>query len=210
MGRRNQHSAVEFDKLVFGQIETFLADSPADQLSLRKVATLIGYAPSTLVSVYGSYADLLLRINARTLELLNQQLTQVIDNKNLTPHEKLSALAMAYFDFATVHTHRWQLIFTLTMPTANHATDEMPLPQWIQSAIDYSFDLLVNCLEVLNPQKSLEQRQIASRVLWSGVHGITVLSLADKLFLNQHCDGEVLITSLVENMLLGWAGKPVD
>ena len=203
MGRRNQHNSVEFDELVLSKVEAFLDHSPARELSLRKVASLIDYAPSTLVSVYGNYANLLLRVNARTLNILNQQLSASLgsrlkaDSPDIV-RSKLEHLAYAYYDFAQHHSHRWQLIFDLRMPGND------PLPQWMQTAIDHSFELLVLCLAQLNPNKSAEQQQLTSRVLWAGVHGITQLSLGDKLFLNQHSDGQVMIRSLLDNYLATW------
>jgi hypothetical protein len=203
MGRRNQHNQAEFDELVLSKVEAFLVHSPARELSLRKVASLIDYAPSTLVSVYGNYANLLLRVNALTLNALNQQLSACLGSRlqaDSPPivREKLDSLAQAYYAFAQQNPHRWQLIFDLRMPGND------PLPQWMQSAIDHSFELLVHCLKLLNPSKTPEQQQLASRVLWSGVHGITQLSLGDKLFLNQHSDGKVMISSLLDNYLATW------
>jgi AcrR family transcriptional regulator len=204
MGRRNQHNPAEFDELVLLKVEAFLVHNPASALSLRKIASLIDYAPSTLISVYGNYANLLLRVNARTLSQLNQQLSACLGSRlkadtTVVVSEKLAQLALTYFTFAQKHSHSWQLIFDLRMPGND------PLPQWMQAAIDHSFELLVMCLKQLNPNKSDEEQHLASRVLWSGVHGITQLSLGDKLFLNQHSDGKTMIRSLLENYLATWA-----
>lgn len=204
MGRRNQHNPTEFDELVLTKVEEFLVRKPARELSLRKVATLIDYAPSTLVSVYGNYANLLLRVNARTLKALNQQLSATLGSRVGSPdehvvQEKLYQLALTYFEFARQHPHQWQLIFDLRMP------GEDPLPDWIQSAIDYSFDLLMICLKQMNSHKTEQELLLASRVLWSGVHGITQLALGDKLFLNQHGDGPQMLRSLLDNYLTTWA-----
>ena len=203
MGRRNQHDAAEFDELVLSKVEAFLDQRPARELSLRKIATLVDYAPSTLVSVYGNYANLLLRVNARTLKALNTTLLSSLgtDHDRQDPHlaiNKLKQLALAYYRFACRQPHRWQLIFDLRMP------GEAPLPEWMQSAIDQSFTLIGRCLAGANPAKTTEQQRTASRVLWAGVHGITQLSMGDKLFMNQTGEGEVLIDSLLDNYLITW------
>ncbi|MEZ9706723.1 TetR-like C-terminal domain-containing protein, partial [Vibrio breoganii] len=44
----------------------------------------------------------------------------------------------------------------------------------------------------------------ASRVLWSGVHGITLLSVDDKFFAAEPIDGKELINNLVSNYLTNW------
>lgn len=204
MGRRNQHNPSEFDELVLTKVEEFLVHKPARELSLRKVATLIDYAPSTLVSVYGNYANLLLKVNARTLKTMNQQLSACLGSRLQSDcpsvaTDKLNQLALGYYEFAQKHPNHWQLIFDLRMP------GEDPLPQWMQNAIDHSFELLMQCLTQINPSKTAEDVQLACRVLWAGVHGITQLSLGDKLFLNQNSEGTTMIRSLIENYLSTWA-----
>jgi hypothetical protein len=44
----------------------------------------------------------------------------------------------------------------------------------------------------------------ASRVLWAGVHGITLLSVDDKFFTSEPIDGGVLIKDLISNYLKSW------
>ena len=41
------------------------------------------------------------------------------------------------------------------------------------------------------------------KTLWASVHGITLLSIDDKLFVNSGMDGRMMIQSLVENFMSG-------
>ncbi|MEO0890164.1 MAG: TetR/AcrR family transcriptional regulator, partial [Pseudomonadota bacterium] len=41
-------------------------------------------------------------------------------------------------------------------------------------------------------------------VLWSGVHGITLLSVDDKFFSSEPIDGKELIDNLISNYLISW------
>lgn len=47
MARRNDHTREELVSMTLEQVKNFLADHPHHALSLRKVAAMIGYVPST-------------------------------------------------------------------------------------------------------------------------------------------------------------------
>ena len=70
MARRNDHTREELVSITINEVNTFLENKPYHELSLRKLASLIGYVPSTLVNIFGSYDLLLLEVNARTLDLI--------------------------------------------------------------------------------------------------------------------------------------------
>lgn len=197
MGRRNDHNPDEFNELVLTQVEDFLTRLPASELSLRKVAKLIGYAPSTLVHTYSNWSMLLLRVNARTLDRLLNTLSSLADS---TPdHEqRLYAIAKTYLDFACKQPHLWALVFEHKLPAG---TD---IPDWMQSRINRLFDLVSQCLEGMNPSKSVQQTQLSANTLWASVHGITLLTLDDKLSLNMTNDPKIMLSDLLDSYLLSW------
>ncbi|MFZ6044328.1 TetR/AcrR family transcriptional regulator, partial [Vibrio natriegens] len=83
-------------------------------MSLRKVAAMIGYVPSTLVNVFGNYNLLLLHAVAQTLDELFAE-AEAEMKKATSPEEALQKLAYCYLDFASRNPYRWQLIFQHTM-----------------------------------------------------------------------------------------------
>ncbi len=78
MARRNDHTREELIALTLETVKEFLADHSYHELSLRKLANMIGYVPSTLVNVFGSYNLLLLHAVAQTLDELSQEAMQVV------------------------------------------------------------------------------------------------------------------------------------
>ena len=70
MARRNDHTREELISITLNTVKEFLNDNSYHELSLRKVANMIGYVPSTLVNVFGSYNLLLLHAVAQTLDEL--------------------------------------------------------------------------------------------------------------------------------------------
>lgn len=196
MARRNDHSREELIEMTLNCVEDFLKTQPYHSLSLRKIASMIGYVPSTLVNVFGSYNILLLHVVGRTLDDLRHQATEKL--AHIThPDTALSALAHLYLDFATANPYRWQLVF-------EHSMKGDKLPEWQSDRIQSMTGIIESLLKQLSPQKAEKEVVEASRVLWAGVHGITLLSVDDKFFTSEPVNGAVLIDNLLSGYLQSW------
>ncbi|EJL6262024.1 TetR/AcrR family transcriptional regulator [Vibrio cholerae] len=196
MARRNDHTREELVALTLDRVKQFLDTHSYHELSLRKVATMIGYVPSTLVNVFGNYNLLLLHVVAQTLDELAQEAQQAVKSTTY-PKDALYQLAYCYHDFAKKNPYRWQLIF-------EHNMNGEMLPEWQVQRINNMTSMLEDLLKVIAPLRSEQEVLQASRVLWSGVHGITILSVDDKFFANEPIDGNALINNLLNHYLANW------
>ncbi|EPA0455561.1 TetR/AcrR family transcriptional regulator [Vibrio fluvialis] len=196
MARRNDHTREELVSLTLKTVKEFLGSHSYHELSLRKIATMIGYVPSTLVNVFGNYNLLLLHVVAQTLDELSSEAKAVVSQCK-DPEQALYQLAYCYHDFAQKNPYRWQLIF-------EHNMNGEVLPEWQAERIDAMTSMLEGLLKVIAPQRSDSEILRTSRVLWSGVHGITLLSVDDKFFAAEPIDGKALIEDLLSNYLANW------
>ncbi|MCE7623522.1 TetR/AcrR family transcriptional regulator [Vibrio fluvialis] len=196
MARRNDHTREELVSLTLKTVKEFLGSHSYHELSLRKIATMIGYVPSTLVNVFGNYNLLLLHVVAQTLDELSSEAKAVVSQCK-DPEQALYQLAYCYHDFAQKNPYRWQLIF-------EHNMNGEVLPEWQAERIDTMTSMLEGLLKVIAPQRSDGEILRTSRVLWSGVHGITLLSVDDKFFAAEPIDGKALIEDLLSNYLANW------
>ncbi|EKO3399911.1 WHG domain-containing protein [Vibrio fluvialis] len=196
MARRNDHTREELVSLTLKTVKEFLGSHSYHELSLRKIATMIGYVPSTLVNVFGNYNLLLLHVVAQTLDELSSEAKAVVSQCK-DPEQALYQLAYCYHDFAQKNPYRWQLIF-------EHNMNGEVLPEWQAERIDTMTSMLEGLLKVIAPQRSDSEILRSSRVLWSGVHGITLLSVDDKFFAAEPIDGKALIEDLLSNYLANW------
>ncbi|MCG9720455.1 TetR-like C-terminal domain-containing protein [Shewanella sp. Isolate7] len=176
MARRKEHTHDEIRAMAIAAVLQHLAVEPLDSLSLRKVAQVVGYVPSTLVNLFGSYQGLLLAVAELTLDQLYQRLASNAQVSQAYDSNPLEAMANAYQQFAFEQPRAFQLIFELK------ATDELGLSEHHARLIAQLFALIESCLGELLPELSGEQRLLASRALWGGVHGLVCLALDDKLF----------------------------
>ncbi len=197
MARRNDHTREELVSLTLATVKDFLEENSYHDLSLRKIANMIGYVPSTLVNVFGNYNLLLLHAVAQTLDELSQASIAATSGCK-DAHEALFELAYCYHDFAQQHPYRWQLVF-------EHNMNGAELPDWHAKRIDGMTGMLESLLAQFAPNRTESEVLQASRVLWSGVHGITLLSVDDKFFSSEPVDGKALISNLLSNYLNNWS-----
>lgn len=196
MARRNDHTREELVNLTLITVKDFLEENSYHDLSLRKIANMIGYVPSTLVNIFGNYNLLLLHAVAQTLDELSQASLEATSDSE-DAREALFKLAYCYHDFAQQHPYRWQLVF-------EHSMNGDALPEWHAKRIDGMTGMLESLLAQLAPDRTESEIIQASRVLWSGVHGITLLSVDDKFFSSESVDGKALISNLLSNYLINW------
>ncbi|UKA02593.1 TetR/AcrR family transcriptional regulator [Photobacterium damselae] len=196
MARRNDHTREELVNMTLEQVKNFLNEHPHHELSLRKVAAMIGYVPSTLVNVFGNYNLLLLHAVAQTLDEMSKE-AEASMKEATSAEDALRRLAYCYLEFATQHPYRWQLIF-------QHTMNGEDLPEWQSERIDNMTGMLEALIRQITPNKSEDEILEASRVLWAGVHGITLLTVDDKLFTSTPVDGKALIDNLLSTYLNTW------
>ncbi|KKD01426.1 MULTISPECIES: TetR/AcrR family transcriptional regulator [Photobacterium] len=196
MARRNDHTREELISMTLEQVKKFLSEHPHHELSLRKVAAMIGYVPSTLVNVFGNYNLLLLHAVAQTMDELFAEAEKQLQQSESTT-DALRKLAYCYLNFAIDNPYRWQLIF-------QHTMNGEELPEWQNQRINNMINMLESLIRQLIPDQSETAVMEASRVLWAGVHGITLLTVDDKLFTATPVDGKALIDNLLDTYLNNW------
>nr|WP_086938153.1 TetR-like C-terminal domain-containing protein [Thaumasiovibrio occultus] len=196
MARRNDHTREELMELALDNVSAFLEDQPHHNLSLRKVAGMIGYVPSTLINVFGSYDLLLLAMVGKTLDMLTSEAKEAMAATS-SPRAAIHALAHCYLDFARQNPYRWQLIF-------QHSMSGQALPDWQNRRISLLTDVLETQVRALTNLDDAREVQTISRVLWAGVHGITLLAVDNKLFADDSLSGAALIDNLLDNYLARW------
>ena len=199
MARRSDHSRVELREMALAAAEQIVVEQGHEGLSARKVASAIGYTVGTLYLVFENLDDLILHINARTLDRLHARMiasqSQCDDARDC-----LLQLGQVYIRFASDDPHRFALVF------AHRNVDDRGIPAWYQEKITRMFALVEEALEPLAKQHTRDAITQASRALWGGVHGICILALADNPGIAGADSVQDLTQSLISNYLKGFTG----
>lgn len=199
MARRSDHSREEIKELALNATEEIEAEAGFQALSARKVASAIGYTVGTIYLVFKNLDDLIMQVNARTLETLFKEVS-VHQSKN-NQKENLVQFGRAYYDFAQKNPHLWSLIFE------HHVAGGGDINPDLGERIQTLFDLVESEIQSLNVKKDKAEIHAASLALWSGVHGITILAITDKLFMADGISPQEMIDQLINNFLTGYCPK---
>lgn len=164
-------------------------------LSTRKVAADIGYAVGSLYLVFKNLDDLILHVNGSTLDELRGSL-EATASRCKNPESCVLAVAREYIRFAFGHRALWSLVFE--HPAAQ------PSPVWYRDKVTRIFEMIEGLLRSAAPDRADKDLQLAARALWSGVHGASVLGLAERLDQSGLAAAEKIAASLVTNYLVGF------
>ena len=197
MARRSDHSREELREMVLTAAEKIVVEQGYEGLSARKVATAIGYTVGTLYLVFENLDDLILNINARTLDRLHARLSEIQASTD-DASNYLMQLGQAYILFADDDPHRWAMVFE------HRSSDGQAVPEWYREKITRMFAMVEEGLEPLAKGRSRREVTQAARALWGGVHGICILALTDNLGIVGVDSVQGLTQSLISNYLKGF------
>ena len=195
MARRSQHSLEELKAMVLDTAENIVVEEGFSALKVRKIAMEIGYTVGSIYMVFANMADLIMHINARTLDAIVTQLEQAQD---CSEEQSIETMAMAYLSYAIQNFNRWRNIFDYRLSAGAE------IPNWYQEKVDHVFAPVEARFAELAPELTEEHRKLAARALWCGVHGICVLSVTGKQDKAEIKEIEEMIVLLVRNFMRGW------
>lgn len=198
MARRNDHSREEIQGMAIDATRTLISREGLEGVSARKVAQNIGYTVGTLYQNFENIHELILHANAFSLTQLLAELEQAY-RQEPRPLPRITNIANTYLKFGLHHEKQWAAIFRHTLPR------NFIMPDWYQARIDALFALIEQAVRELAPRRDKKQIQLASRTLWSSVHGICILHIGDKLYSDQIATPSILLQSLITNYLTAWA-----
>ena len=194
MARRSEHSQAQIREMVLSAAENIVIEEGFNALTVRKVAMDIGYTVGSIYMVFANMDDLIMHIKGRTLDEISEQLHNAEAGETVEEH--IQHLADIYLAFAHRNFNRWRMIF--------EAINNAPIPEWYQQKIHDVFVLVEDLFMQLSPEHSAEQAHIAARALWSGVHGVCVLSLNGSLGRVGAENADMTVRMLVQSFIRGW------
>jgi len=166
-------------------------------LSARKIASEIGYTVGTLYLVFENIDDLILQVNARTLDRLHDRMT-TLQSKAANPRDYLVRMGEVYLRFADEDPHRWAMVFE------HHLADDRNVPDWYQEKVMRMFAMVEEGLRPLAGKHTPQEIAQAARAIWGGVHGICILALSGTLGVTGVESVQRLTESLISNYLDGF------
>jgi len=183
--------------------ESIVTEQGFAGLSARKIANEIGYTVGTLYLVFENIDDLILQVNARTLDRLHDRMT-LLQSEARVPRDYLVRLGEAYLRFADEDPHRWAMVFE------HHLADDREVPDWYHEKVMRMFAMVEEGLQPLAGGHAPQEVAQAARAIWGGVHGICILALSGTLGITGVESVQRLTESLISNYLDGFTQSQAD
>jgi len=194
MGRRSDHSRDEIREMAIAAAAEHVEIEGFQSLTARKVASKIGYTVGTLYHVFRNFDDLVIHLNAQTIDEIAALIQQQTHRKR-NPEVRIRAMAEFYVKFATDHPDRWRLVFEHQAPRG------LPTPVQMKERRDVMFEMVADNLSEISPRRTTQEIDHTATALWSGIHGICILALTGKLYLGGAFSMVKLIDTLIDSVL---------
>ncbi len=201
MARRSEHTREQLGELILAGAEQLIADHGMAGLSARAIAKAIDYTPGTIYLLFTNLDDVILHVNARTLDRLYAPIEAAV-RRDGTPTAQLVRAARAYVAFAREQPNLWRTCFEHRLPSDQSG------PDYIDTRIQRLIGLIMAPLAAASNTEGAALNA-AAQALWSGVHGICILTLTDKLQMVGRQATEHLTDDLVIHYLTGLAARGV-
>ena len=181
-----------------------LADTPAEQLSVRKVAQDLGVSHQAPYVHFGTRRGFLAAVAGTGMAAATVRARAAVAAAGDNPAARLHALADAYLTFIREQPHVHDLANGPTVAKRDH-----PLLQ--QAAIGY-WDLLHDTIAACQPGETPEAEVLRrSAVAWATVYGISRLSAFGQLPASVPASAEELIHGAIDQLIAGWQqSTPVE
>ncbi|MCX7097280.1 MAG: TetR/AcrR family transcriptional regulator [Methylococcales bacterium] len=194
MARRSDHSLEELKALVLDAAEALVVEAGFSALNLRQIAMDIGYTVGSVYMVFVNRADLVMHINARTLDAIAANLQAV----QASGPPSIEALAKAYLHYVSKNFNRWCMIFDYQSLT------DTQIPDWYQAKKHVLFSAFEAYLAMRTPEVPEAYRKQAAWALGCSVHGVCLLTLKDPIDQADLEAAEATVNVLLGHFMQSW------
>ncbi len=165
-------------------------------VTLRGLAREVGCSPMTPYRYFADKDEIFATVRAAAFGRFADA-CEASARASRDPLQRLVALGRAYLRFALDEPHAYRIMFELSQP------DELDYPELSKQASRARQAKLDAVEEAIRAGVIAGNRIEVANLLWSGMHGVIVLSLAHKL--HERPDLETLCEAMMETLVRGLA-----
>ena len=172
---RKQKETLVLREKALDTAENIFVREGIDQVTMRRVAASIEYAPTVLYRLFKNKADLLDHLIARGYEGVREQYATVLRQRSLGPEAMLRGILSTYVDYALSHPNHYRMWFDTSSVRLEKHLLRMTHGRLEYVVFQAWIDGVESCQKVglFGGWDSFEVFQ----VLWSRIHGLISLRL---------------------------------
>lgn len=154
-------------------------------LRAREITKDAGCALGGLYNAFGDLDELVLHVNARTLDRLSAEIETA--REGLAPKDALLSIARAYASFARANRTLWDALFD------HKLAEDAEAPDWFRIHQRGVMAHVVATLAAFHPDLPEETLHLRARTYFSAIHGIVAISLQGRFvgLPGDHLDAEI-------------------
>jgi AcrR family transcriptional regulator len=171
-----------------------------ENVSMRGIAEMIEYSPTTIYLYFQDKADLFDCVCEETLAKLGRKLTS-LDGQSADPVEGLKKGLHAYVEFGLKYPNDYRVSFLSDVKPIEQPERFSRCREQGQKVFDHLRGSVRACVEA-GAFRDVEI-EATSQILWAAIHGITSLFILRPRF--PWVDKDVLVTTLIDTTVAGLA-----
>lgn len=175
MARRSDHTRPQLKEMAINYAIEIISQDGIHQFSARAVAKKMGYTVGTLYNIFQDCHDLIMQVNATTLDVLYDFIKEQLD-ESMTPRQRATRICLSYWEFAEQNQARWSALFESEI---RDRPEE--LPSWYFEKVDKLFALVHAEVVALLPGADEKEITQMKKLVWGSVHGICQLHFRAQL-----------------------------
>jgi AcrR family transcriptional regulator len=155
--------------------EEIIATEGAGQVTMRRIASSIEYAPTVLYRLFKDKNDLMDHLIVRGYDGVRSRYEEVISRSDLDPLQKLAAVLKAYFEYALGHPNHYRMWFS----SGRISLEKRHLTMRHGQLEFRVFQTWLDCIEACRAADLFpgrDQYQVL-RAVWARMHGAISLRL---------------------------------
>ncbi|MCS4088725.1 TetR/AcrR family transcriptional regulator [Rhizobium sp. BK176] len=202
-----QKSKISKKELILDVADRQISAGGLKSMSIRTIADELGGASSSMYYHFKDLDELVLRVNSRTIAILDGLLAEAAEAADgMGVAALFERLALAYLHFAIDRPMQFAALFEHRM------TGDAPIPDWHMQEHYALFRHVEAPLASLDMPMSADERRVLARTIFSAVHGIVHLAMQGRLISLpvQEIEKQLrLITQVLASGLAGFAAARV-
>jgi AcrR family transcriptional regulator len=180
ISERKQRETKELRERVLDAAEDIIAKEGVRNVTMRRIASMVEYAPTVLYRLFANKDDLMDHLIARGYGGVRSRYEEILNSSHLSPLQTLSGILEVYTDYALAHPNHYLMWFETSkiqllkgeLKMSHGRLEFVVFQPWI--------DLIEACRQAgLFP--GLDEQEVF-QVLWARLHGLISLRLKNPDF----------------------------
>ena len=195
MARRADHTRDELSELIIDASTRIISEEGLSSLTVRKIASQVGYSPGSVYNVFSNLDDLIAHVNTRTMRALISKLSKVRTTGDVLTDVK--AILHVYLDFQDENSSLW------SANTEHSIRQDFEQPECYKEALHTAIEIVAAPIFPALDADSTHDKFFSVRVLWAALAGISAVPKTSKYLENHGGNVRSMAENLVDNYIHG-------